>query len=1417
MRDVLSELTDQPFFLAKSGPQGGSDVRDRPANFLRVGLEAKRYQKGTYLALDQLKSKINEAAHEPTPLDFWVLASTREISITDREGLQEVADRHGLKVIVWDWPSTGTVPPSLAVALAAAPNSVALYLGATSRLREALESIRKLNDYDKILARLLSELREPDVGYVSAASASRTWLKAVQSSPGTALAHLRGHHDLRRPDAKVITRASISSQLEAWWEGNYPTATLLGTEGIGKTWAALSWWNALALTDSMPLTVFLPARDIQASDAENAVASALEKQTGMRDAGFWRKRLSQWKKASSPLPILIIFDGLNQNWFRRDWCDFLQPLVSEDQNGRFRVLMTCWPSWWQQLGRLAPLTPSATEILVNGFTDEELNSNLKAHGIVQDAFDKEMRDFLRVPRLFGLAIQYRLELAESGDITAERLAYEDWKHRITRGSAHPHWSDEEFKALISDLGTEFRSSYDSATISSKDLMDRIGADSGADSVALQRTVQDLIAGRWLDNTSIKHRYRINPLMAPYALGLALASQLRDIGSKEAANAVIADFVDPYRGQRLIVAVLRAAVTAALMDEAVSRDVRVALLLRWLQEQNFNETDFQAWWRLVGTDVETFCQLAEGQWLHPETSAGSSEDEVLVKGFASACQFKSVAPKLSETITKWLGWAWGNPNDGRVLGSLDTRHHGASCDCDHVTANYQSWISRADRTNWPVIAIQCEGDVSWLSHRALGLLSFIPRAPSRNAIEAWAISRSIMENPRHFDELAWVLRLNTEDEDDARDTLLKSVNRLLAAGWPVPQRAAIWLLEALGDRESLERAEKLGTLCGMVNRSIRLNRNEHPSPLDPAAKIIAPAETIHGRDLWPFAMSKSNYDNDLSDAELNLCRVLPSRLQEIFCEAAASAAARTDEQLLGLSKHVPKMVLLLPPNHRRDLVTVLRSRATGTGLTKDIRREWLEAAAILEFWGLSAKEQWACLKFDGFRMETLQGARAIISQANDEDIEVIREDLDLMESEETQHVAVEFAIAAAAIRAMKDWAPLVRLMFSEVAAVRHCAMRVAGKTGNLDALKVFIDSGWTTNSELSREDNAYGSLLLNRAAELFGDPSLLERAHPEIWGWRLQNGDESETAFEQFNAFIRDRVQATDGTRKFPLTSNAWEQSAALKKLIKVRPELFSQWFEPWLDRTEKLKNVILLNTFPLIDLAEVMIECGWSDGMRLWELLMEAERGGFCKVPSLRFVALRGQGGHSAAPGVSILKEMTSDDRLRDFATHLVRRGHTDWLCSQIEADVRSQNGGRQARGWMLLGFSGLSSETEKLWQKLSFLRPRTGWLLSVYEIAQRHFHRTQWASHWYTELFSSTDRLSAYHSFTLLLNTAEARVTSQKPSCRLDDACLAKEINAYWGLNHTKVSESSKEAQRKRKDCLFGLPTMVNTHAPWI
>ncbi|WP_296288692.1 hypothetical protein [Pseudomonas sp.] len=128
IRDLLVELTGLSFGVAKSGPQGGSDVRSQGVNLFEVAMEAKRYKAGTSLSLDALKAKVFETASSHRCIDLWILVATRQISITDNEELTRTGTNLGVTVLVLDWPSQAGQLPDLAVLCAKAPEALRRHL-----------------------------------------------------------------------------------------------------------------------------------------------------------------------------------------------------------------------------------------------------------------------------------------------------------------------------------------------------------------------------------------------------------------------------------------------------------------------------------------------------------------------------------------------------------------------------------------------------------------------------------------------------------------------------------------------------------------------------------------------------------------------------------------------------------------------------------------------------------------------------------------------------------------------------------------------------------------------------------------------------------------------------------------------------------------------------------------------------------------------------------------------------------------------------------------------------------------------------------------------------------------------------------------------------------------------------------------
>jgi hypothetical protein len=273
----------------------------------------------------------------------------------------------------------------------------------------------------------------------------------------------------------------------------------------------------------------------------------------------------------------------------------------------------------------------------------------------------------------------------------------------------------------------------------------------------------LIAGRWLHESDKPHHFRINRELAPFALGLTLAYELRSAFDEASAAARIAEFLDPFKAQTLGVAILRAATTSALLDGAVGRPARRAVIRRWLSEQNFSRIDFDAYWRIIGLDTELVCQLTEEIWL-ARGGGGAFTDEIIIKGFANAYKFPEVAAQLIPCIVRWLGWLWPDPDAGRFLGKHDPTTERSEANQKRTKDNFDRWRTAEGGAKWPAVQLLLAGDPSWLGHRVFGILSYLPRKPFTESFVAWGLSRGMMDEPRHFDELAWVLRLNNEDAD-----------------------------------------------------------------------------------------------------------------------------------------------------------------------------------------------------------------------------------------------------------------------------------------------------------------------------------------------------------------------------------------------------------------------------------------------------------------------------------------------------------------------------------------------------------------------------------------------------------------------------------------------------------------------------
>ena len=397
----------------------------------------------------------------------------------------------------------------------------------------------------------------------------------------------------------------------------------------------------------------------QHDSGPDLLAQLLSQRVPGRAEEDWRRRLGHWIKGGSSAPrILLIVDGLNQHDQYRQWTRLFQSLFAPPWQGQIALAMTCRPQFWQEeLKGLSNLDPLAATVAVGPYSDSELEQVLARHMLSLKDFGPEFENILRVPRYCQLAIERREALRGSGDITVERLIYEDWKHRIRLRGADLAISDEEFHDFIAEQGRNLREAIASAesppTLTRSQITERLGRDSGLSASQLHSTLSEITEGHWLDRRDCPpHHFRLRKQFVPFALGLALVRELEGEESELAQEEQLAQFLDPLRGTDQGVAILRAATAVAVLDARISRSVSQLIIIAWLETQNFSGIDAVALQRLMGEAPDIFLDAVERLWLGPQ--ALLRNDAVIVRAVAQSYKWPRFAVALRRRMASWLG-------------------------------------------------------------------------------------------------------------------------------------------------------------------------------------------------------------------------------------------------------------------------------------------------------------------------------------------------------------------------------------------------------------------------------------------------------------------------------------------------------------------------------------------------------------------------------------------------------------------------------------------------------------------------------------------------------------------------------------------------------------------------------------------
>lgn len=579
--------------VAKSGFQHGADGGTAGRQGRRLRIETKRYADTNPLNERELLGELEQASQRDSAIELWVLGATREAKEQLETSLLESGLKQGIPVLIVDWKDHGY--PVLAALCAYAPDIVTELAG--TKAGGHAQSIAA-GDPTALSAieQLQRDLSAWQPGVRSIEDRARKWLGTLWASSSIAVAAL-GQDAAGGADGAFIERKNVIAQLDGWLSDATPApATVVGDEGMGKTWATLGWFNANA--DKLAIPLIIPSGavptglGITTADVKALLASRLFEITGTRDQGFWLARLEKMlARPTEEGPVFVLMlDGMNQA-SDAAWVSLHQILQAPPFAGRVRIVSTCRPLFIESdLRNLTKLIDPPRRIDIGPYDlnpGGEFDQLLKARGLDRSSIREELVPHASVPRLFDLVLRLRDRLKGFDRITVHGLLWEYGRDSLgVRGGRN--FSEMEWQEWLQTIASELRSKG-SARFTRGDVERSAARPTLAPNEVFGR-LSDIVDSQFSDKDALG-RITLRPETVAHALGAAILTHLSELeGTPQAAGAELDAWLGPISGLSERGEILRAAVAILCASPyAVPESVESAIVSAWLSTQNLPES------------------------------------------------------------------------------------------------------------------------------------------------------------------------------------------------------------------------------------------------------------------------------------------------------------------------------------------------------------------------------------------------------------------------------------------------------------------------------------------------------------------------------------------------------------------------------------------------------------------------------------------------------------------------------------------------------------------------------------------------------------------------------------------------------------------------------------------------------------
>lgn len=795
--ELLEVLTERHFYLAKAGSQEGRDLSSRYPHSNTIAVECKRYRKKTELDEGPLSHKLDQVKKSFPDLDLWVLVASRDINSQLYENLGQKAKEEGFDFqAITDGDGE---PSSLAVLCSNSPETVMKFLKSKISPEEEISLRTELNEISKhpdflskkeyLKARFLSPL----VGYENwRLEQNKNFLNSLKSIEES---YKFFHQRINVDDENIefIERKILTAELDKWylnWGQNKQIFTILGEEGDGKTWGIAHWLGSKIREDnSFPAVIFISSLQAKIHDPLILVSECISRIIPRLTGENISKRVNRWltKETGNTPIILLVLDGINERHDFQWWRKLLDILVASPWQNNVAVVITCRKKYWN-LNDMSLHSSKIKTYQLPPYNEGELQKALKLNSLTRSEISDDLFPLICKPRYFDLVIRYREKIVNSGDITIARLIYEDWKDRLKRKRNIP-LNDNDFQGLIKNLAAK--------TLEKKTK--KLNTQEIKENIENKEDIfEELRTGGIIREK--RGKVEIDEKFLIYGFGLLLVEILEEATEQENNNLEeeIYKWLEPHAEMNIKGKICHYATLIALEDLEIPHQVKVALLLAWVNSHNPKESIDEDLVKYLHLAPEAYIELTENIWHSRKDNPWAQE--LLMYAFLNGLKNEKVLEKLTPKLEEWLGFI--NINGSPFLRNYKNPKELYKKVCDRIGKELN--LGTFDFNGYSFKIIDDDG-LMRLGRVALALISYLAKKQFIQAISIGILAEAIMDYPDKYIIVQWIFQTAS---DSLWEQTKVEAEKLIKLDHLVTKEAAYRLLSSEGSVQAYKLRQNL---------------------------------------------------------------------------------------------------------------------------------------------------------------------------------------------------------------------------------------------------------------------------------------------------------------------------------------------------------------------------------------------------------------------------------------------------------------------------------------------------------------------------------------------------------------------------------------------------------------------------------